>query len=234
MTFAVVAAVLIVAASVVAVRAIGAQRSTDTADASGTTAGPTTPRPDTTEAVAAPPPASERAASAPPASEAVPRVPGGEPPGTDPQAVAPSIRSLLRELDDTVGRISADPEVAAKGSGPLHRRLRRVFAPDSDFADGLVEYLRRRGARGESVRSERRATPPVQRSIEGEVTTVSADEVTFDACYLSDFTVYDRHGDPIETWVDDTQLHRGTAVRVDGRWKLRSFDALDDDEVVHC
>jgi hypothetical protein len=232
MAFAVASAVVIVAASVVAVRAIGAQRSPGAADAPASAASPSTVRRDATEAEAAAPTASEPAASAPRPSERVTRTAHEEPPGTDPEAVVPHIQSLLRKLDETVGRISADPEVAAKGDGPLHRRLRRVFAPDSDFADGLVEYLRRRGARGESVRSERRDTPPVQRTVEGGVTTVSADEVSFDVCYLSDFTIYDRHGDPIETWIDDTQLHRGRAVRVDGRWRLRRLDPRD--ELVHC
>ncbi len=172
-------------------------------------------RPDDDE----PAPPSTTASTAPPTTAS-----DEEPPGTDPAAVEPYVADLLTNYDEVTSQILADPEIASDPNHPLYADLRELLAPDSSMTDPVMRALDRRGSQGISQESLEEGKLPVRRAVEGEIESVSADEVKFRTCTRYDYRLVNSAGEPIEVGVDESEPGTGVAVRVDGHWTLTRLD----------
>ena len=153
-----------------------------------------------------------------------------EPPGTDPEAVEPYVQDLLTRYDEVTGQIMADSTTAADPENPLYADLRTLLAPDSEMADAVVLALSSRGERGISQRPyvESADAVPVTRSVQGDVATVSENEVTFPLCARYDYRLYDGSEQQIEMSNGRSELGQGVAVRIDGHWLLDRLEGVEE------
>jgi hypothetical protein len=166
--------------------------------------GDSSPPPDTTE---------------PPGSTA----PTTEPPGTSPVDVEPYVAELLVRYDEVTNQIVADPGVATDPDHPLVVEYRSLVEPGS-VADGAVEVWAGNAGRGVSIRAYDDTAPAYVTALDGEVVTVSADEVTFPTCERANYRKFDAQGRETEFVTGQFTPGTGTAVRVDGEWLLRRMD----------
>jgi hypothetical protein len=147
-----------------------------------------------------------------------------EPPGTDPAAVEPYIAALLTNYDEITSQILADPAIASDPQHALYADLRALLAADSEMTDPVVRALDRRGDQGITQEPLEEGKLPVRRTVEGDVETVSADEVTFSTCTRYDYRLVNSDGAPVEVGVGESEPGEGVAVRVDGHWVLSRLE----------
>lgn len=155
-----------------------------------------------------------------------------EPPGTDPEAVEPYIQDLLSRYDEVVSQITADAAVAANVEGPLYEDLRSIMAPTSDMTDPIVQALQDRGEQGVTQRAHGDSVLPVQRSVDGDVQTVSPTEVTFPLCARFNYEFVRSDGQVFQVFEGRSERSQGSAVRVDGHWLINRLDG--NEEAVGC
>lgn len=147
-----------------------------------------------------------------------------EPPGTEPDAVEPYVADLLTRYDEVTAQILADPAIAGDADNPLYGDLRALLTPDSEMTDPVMRALGRRGDQGVAQEPLEGNQLPVRRTVEGDIETVSTDEVRFSTCTRYDYRLVNSAGEPIEVGVDESELGTGVAVRVDGRWTLSRLE----------
>jgi hypothetical protein len=150
-----------------------------------------------------------------------------EPPGTEPAAVEPYIDELLQRYDEVVSQITSDAAVAANSEDPLYGQLREIMAPESSMTEPIIEALVNRGEQGVSQRAYEDGTLPVQRSVDGDVTTVSPTEVRFPICARFNYRLY-RGDQQFQISQDRTERSEGTALLVDGHWLIDRLEGRDD------
>lgn len=149
--------------------------------------------------------------------------PTTEPPGTSPVDVEPYVAELLVQYDDLTNQIVADPGVATDPDHPLVAEYRSLVEPGS-VADGAVQVWAGNAGRGVSIRAYDGTAPAYVTALDGEVVTVSADEVTFPTCERANYRKFDAEGRETEFVTGQATPGTGTAVRVDGEWRLRRMD----------
>jgi hypothetical protein len=151
-----------------------------------------------------------------------------EPSGSEPDAVRPYIDTLLARNDEVVNEIVADPAVARDLTNPLVADYLELYEPDSEFAAGLVDRWVERADEGLVTQPFSEAHPPTVSSIDGEVTTISDDEVGFPYCLTQRLVVVGPGGDVQNRVELRRQRGDGVAVRVDGHWRLREITVRED------
>lgn len=153
-----------------------------------------------------------------------------EPPGTDPGAVEPYIQDLLTRYDEVVSQIVADPAIAANREHELYTQLKGLISPDAPMTEPIINALVARGEQGVSQRPYDEGGMPVTRQVDGDVTSVSADEVSFPVCTLLNYKLFDSLDRETEFQTDLAQPGQGAAVRIDGRWRISQLDGVDEAE----
>jgi hypothetical protein len=151
-----------------------------------------------------------------------------QPPGTDPAEVRPYIEDLLARFDDSTNQIVVDPGVAADRNDPLIQAYLRLFEPNSDFAEGAISNWVQNGELGLSTEPFDDSAPPYTTLVDGDLVAVSDDEVTFPTCDKQNYRHIDGQGRPTELVSGQQVQGQGTAVRVDGEWRLRRLDIYDN------
>jgi hypothetical protein len=150
-----------------------------------------------------------------------------QPVGTDAEAVQPYIIELLARYDTVANQIVADPAVAGDPDNPLVRDLLALFEPGSDAAAALVDSWAERGEAGDSMRPISDDRPATATRLDGDIETVSGDQVSFPSCDELHFEVVDGAGLVVERVRDLRQPGEGVAVRVDGEWRLRRLEVIE-------
>lgn len=145
------------------------------------------------------------------------RTAGEEPPGTDADAVAPYLDTLLSQYDDLVHELTLDPQVAHDDDHPSVAALHELFSEDSHLPDQLLERWAENY--GEPPQDER----PALISELGEVSTVSEDEVSFGICASERIYAYDDETGTVRGIGYEDNPVEGTAVRVEGVWVLQDM-----------
>jgi hypothetical protein len=153
-----------------------------------------------------------------------------EPPGTDPAAVEPYITALLTSYDEITSQIVADPEIAADPNHELYTQLRELLDPNSEMTDGILQALVRQGQQGIAITPFGNAELPVTRTVDGDIATVSENQVRFPLCTRYDYRL--ETPSRIETGDGHTRRSEGSAVRVDGHWVVSRLES--NEEIVEC
>lgn len=178
-------------------------------------------RPDDDE----PAPPSTTASTAPPTTAS-----DEEPPGTDPAAVEPYVADLLTNYDEVTSQILADPEIAANANHELYTDLEGLMDPDSEMTSAILQTFVERGERGETLTAVEGADLPITRTIDGDIETVSPNQVQFPLCTQYDYRL--QTDSKIELGDGHRRRSAGTAVRIDGHWILSRLEG--NDEIVAC
>lgn len=170
----------------------------------------------------------EAAASDVGVAEASSRSGRSEPAGSDPVAVEPYLAELLVHYDQVVNQLAADPGIARDEDDPLVQEYLGLFEPDSEIAAGAIAAWVDNAEAGISVLPYNDEHPAQVFSVDGDVEAVSDDEVRFPICAERRHRIYDGEG-------RETQQTRyfpvsgvGVAVRLDGEWRLRRLELVDD------
>jgi hypothetical protein len=150
-----------------------------------------------------------------------------QPAGTDPAGVRPYIEGLLARLDVSINQIVADPGVAADRNNSLVQDYLALFDPDSMFAEGAIDLWVQQGAQGISTRPYSDDAPALATELAGDIETVSESQVTFPTCEKQNYRGFDGEGRETEIVAGQSVPGRGTAVRVDGQWRLQRLDVLE-------
>jgi hypothetical protein len=151
-----------------------------------------------------------------------------EPPGSEPEAVRSYVEALLTGYDDAVNAIITDPDVAHDRTDPTVQGYLEVFEPRSEFADGALAGWAELADAVVTVRPLRSDSPMIESRLDGQVETVGDDEVSFAMCSDHQYRRYDGQG-ALQNVVDMAgRAGEGTAVRVDGEWRLRRLELRDD------
>lgn len=155
---------------------------------------------------------------------------------TEPADLGPSdelreeVQQLLHSYDELTRDIAIDPAVASDATNPLYDELRSLMAPDSEMRGPVVNALVARGARGVSQRPQGDAELPVERFIEGEIVSVSEDELRVPVCTHLNYGLFNSNDQQIELVRDRVEPADATVVRVDGEPRVSRFEGLDDDD----
>jgi hypothetical protein len=159
---------------------------------------------------------------------------GGEseaPPGSDLEAVTPLVEDLLADYDDVVNEIMADMTVAADDDAELVQRFLALHEPGSDFAQEALDAWEQSGADGMSVRPYDEEHPAMETRLDGDLETVSDEEVTVPVCEVQRQVVF-QDDQPTEGVPLLEQAAEVTAVRVDDGWRLG--ERIIREDVVGC
>jgi hypothetical protein len=148
-----------------------------------------------------------------------------QPAGTEPSDVEPYITELLARYDEVTNQIVADPSVATDRSHPLIKEYLALIEPGSD-AEGAIQTWIDNAAEGITIRPYSDDAPPFVTSLDGSIETISADEVRFPTCEQQNYRQYDGQGRQTEFVTGQPVPGQGTAVRVDGEWRLRRLDIV--------
>lgn len=154
-----------------------------------------------------------------------------EPPGTEPLEVQPYITDLLARYDEVTNQIVADPSVANDRNNPLIQDYLALVEPGSD-AEGAIQTWVDNAAQGITIRPYSDDAPPQATTVDGEIEAVSEEEVTFPTCVERNYRQYDGQGRETEFVTHQPVPGQGTAVRVDGEWRLRRVEIAS--AVVGC
>ena len=147
-----------------------------------------------------------------------------QPAGTEPTDVEPYITELLAGYDEVTNQIVADPSVARDRSNPLIEDYLALVEPGSDADEGAIQTWVDNAERGITIGPYSDDAPPVVTSLDGPIETVSEDEVRLPTCEQQNYRKYDAQGRQTEFVTGQSIPGQGTAVRVDGEWRLRRLD----------
>ena len=153
-----------------------------------------------------------------------------EPPGTEPAAVEPYLDQLLTRYDEVTSQIVGDPEIAADGEHELYADLRALLDPNSEMANAIVQSLVTQGEQGIAIEPYQDAPEPAKRTVDGAVETVSESEVRFPLCTRYSYRLIT--SSRIEVGDNHDRRSQGTAVRVDGHWRISRLEGNND--LVEC
>ena len=146
--------------------------------------------------------------------------PTAQPPGTEPDAVEPIIEDLLARYDDAVNVIMVDQAIAADGDDEVVQGYLDVFEPGSEVAARALDGWKANAESGLAIAPAEAGGRAVVSRLDGELETVSADEVRFPTCDEHHYDILDADG-AMTGRVESSELPgEGVAVRTDGRWYL--------------
>jgi hypothetical protein len=146
-----------------------------------------------------------------------------QPPASEAEAVTGSIAELLIRYDDVVNGMLDDPSVAADPDHPLVVEYRSLFEPGNPGVDEALAAWAADAAAGVHFERFDSGHPISKSSLDADLTVVSDDEVTFPTCNVQRFRRFDGAGQETDS-VEYTALPgSGTAVRIDGIWRLREL-----------
>jgi hypothetical protein len=151
-----------------------------------------------------------------------------EPPGSDVDAVRPYIETLLGRYDRVVNEIVAEPAVARHPTDPLVEEYLDLYESGSEPAADLLGLWVERADAGLVTRPLSDAHPATVSSLDGDLVTVSDDEVAFPYCLTQRLLVVGPDGEVQQRVTLRLQRGDGVAVRVDGRWHLREVSVRAD------
>jgi hypothetical protein len=151
-----------------------------------------------------------------------------EPAGTDPEAVRPYLETLLGTYDRVVNEIVTDPEVARDETHPLIEQYLGLYEPGSEFAQQLVGFWVERADQGLVTQPFSDEYPITVSALDGDVESVSDDEVSFPYCVAQRLLVLGPDGAVQQRVALRNQRGDGVAVRVDGHWRLRELSVRSD------
>jgi len=153
--------------------------------------------------------------------------PTTQPPGTDPDAVEPIVEDLLARYDEIVNEIMLDQSVVTDRESEIVQDYLGVFEPDSDAAAQALDGWENDTEAGLSFAPSEAGGRAVVSRLDGEVDTVSDDEVRFPTCDEQNFDILDASGGVTDHVESDELPGEGVAVRVDGQWYLRELTLGD-------
>jgi hypothetical protein len=145
-----------------------------------------------------------------------------EPPGSKPQDVQAFVQALLGRYDRAVNRILHEPSVARHHTDQTVQEFLGLFDGGNDFAARSLDAWRGYADRGVALEPLSSRFPVNVTSIDGPVRTVGDDEVTFAYCEVQRYS-YREHGREADRVDQELVPGTGTAVRVEGKWRLRSL-----------
>jgi hypothetical protein len=144
--------------------------------------------------------------------------------GTEPEAVAAYVDDLLTSYNTSVNEIAATPTLANDPATPALEAYLGLFELDSAAASQAVAFWRNQAAVGDSTRPYSPDQPAFATRLDGSVETVSEDEVTFPTCVEVGYETVNAQGQRIDVEPGASVPGEGTAVLVDGEWRLRRLD----------
>jgi hypothetical protein len=151
-----------------------------------------------------------------------------QPPGTQPDRVERYVNQLLYRYDKAVNRFVAEPAKAGQPDDPTVKAYRGMFSPGAADVDRALAAWAADAAKGERYAPFDEGGAINRSKLDGKVTTVSVDEVTFPTCDVQSYKHYDRNGKLLDSARRNLTPGRGTAVRVKGTWYLKQLDAAAD------
>jgi hypothetical protein len=150
-----------------------------------------------------------------------------QPAGGDVEALEPVLVDLLERYDEVVGEVLADPGVARDEDDPLIQEFVSLYSPDSEAPEATVDAWVRDAEAGRQTHPVATGYPAIASRIDGEIETVSDDEVRFPTCNELRYATYDADGDMVDFIPYLEQPGEATAVRVDGQWLLQQLVAFE-------
>jgi hypothetical protein len=133
------------------------------------------------------------------------------------------IEQLLAERDRVVGEIVADPAVAGDPGHPLVQELTDLYEPDSEEVAAALATWAGHAEAGERTLPATEGRPAFATRLDGEIERLGGDEVRFPICNEHSYAVLDAADQLVEMQPGVDMPGEGTAVRVDGRWRLRQL-----------
>lgn len=152
--------------------------------------------------------------------EARPRDPG------DAGEVRAAIESLLRDHDRVVNQIVVGPAVVNDPAAPLVREYVALYEPGSEAVDRAIDAWADQAAAGRSTQPASPDHPAFSSRLDGEVEPVSEGEVRFPTCDEQRYGIVDAAGTLVELRPEVQVRGEGTAVLVEGRWRIRRLDVI--------
>lgn len=146
--------------------------------------------------------------------------------GGDPEAVRAAVEALLRDHDRVVNQIVGDPGVANDPADPLVEEYTALFEPGSEAPDRALAAWAAQAARGRSTQPASPEHPAFASRLDGDVEAVGEGEVRFPTCDEQRYGIVDATGTPVQLQPHALVPGEGTAVLVDGRWRLRRLDVI--------
>jgi hypothetical protein len=141
-----------------------------------------------------------------------------EPPATELTEVQPIVLDLLDRYDGLVEQIVADPSLAQDRDSEVAQEFLGLFEPGSDFAEDSLDGWATWAETGIALQPvDGKAINAT--NLDGVIEAVSDDDVKFVKCTQQNYVKLD-DGEEVETVEDLVLAGEGTAVRVDGRWKI--------------
>jgi hypothetical protein len=147
-----------------------------------------------------------------------------EPAGTEPADVEPYITELLAGYDEVTNQIVADPSVARDRNNPLIEDYLALVETGSEADEGAIQTWVDNAEEGITIGPYSDDAPPAVTRLDGPIEAVSEDEVRFPTCKEHNYRKYDAQGRETEIITGQFIPGQGTAVRVDGEWRLRRLD----------
>ena len=133
------------------------------------------------------------------------------------------IEHLLAERDRVVDEIVADPAVAADPDHPLVRQLAALYEPGSTEVAAALETWAGHAEAGERTLPATEGRPAFATRLDGEIERVGDGEVRFPTCNEHSYAVLDAGDQLVELQPQVEMPGEGSAVRVDGEWRLRQL-----------
>jgi hypothetical protein len=149
-------------------------------------------------------------------------------PGTRTARVAGHVVALLGRYDDAVGKLTSDPAAAKDLQGDVAMAYRDLFEPGSADVDRALGQWAKDADSGTRLEPIDDGTPINESKLDGDITTVSADAVTFPVCDIHNYRQLDAAGKVLTEVKDQLAPGTGTAVRVDGVWYLDKLETADN------
>ena len=143
---------------------------------------------------------------------------------TDEAAARADIERLLGDHDRIVNQIVGDPGVVTDPSAPLVVEYTALFEPSSSAVARAIANWADQAAAGVTTRPARADAPPFTSRLDGDVELVGDGEAQFPTCDEQQYATLDADGNPLAVQPGASLPGVGTAVLVDGEWRLRELD----------
>jgi len=151
-----------------------------------------------------------------------------QPPGNRTARVAGYVVRLLARYDEAVSKLTADPAAAKDLRGDLAMEYRALFEPGNADVDRALGQWASDADSGTRLEPLDDATPINESKLDGDITTVSADAVSFPVCDIHNYKQFDGDGTLVTEVKDQLAPGTGTAVRVDGVWYLDKLETAEN------
>jgi hypothetical protein len=148
-------------------------------------------------------------------------------PGTNRDQVRRYVQDLLYRYDQAVNQFVTRPEIASKPDGEVVKQYRSLFPPSTSDVDRALAGWAKSATKGEHYEPFAEGSEVNTSKLDGDLTTISADEVTFPTCDIQSYKHYDRQGKVLDSAERTLVPGKGSAVRVDGTWFLKELDVAE-------